>query len=64
MAERRDHNMLAFQIVQQATGQAPSKKRNPKAKARGEARAAALSPEKRSEIAKAAAKKRWAAKDK
>ena len=58
-----DANQSAFRIVQQLTGQEP----NPvKAKAGragglkgGVARKEALSPERRSEIAKAAAAKRW-----
>jgi len=62
MADRRDSNTLAFQIVQQATGEAPVKRRDPRAKARGEARAAGLSPERRSEIARVAAAKRWGKK--
>lgn len=68
----RDTNQLAWQIVQEATGQAPAPielpdTRNPAAVALsklgaakgGLARARALSPKKRSQIAKAAAAARW-----
>lgn len=69
----RDTNRLAFQIVQEATGQAPPEPpakpdtRNPAAVALsklgaskgGQARAKSLSARKRSEIAKKAARTRW-----
>jgi hypothetical protein len=66
-----DANMLAYNLVQQTAGQIekPEKKqKNPAAVtlARsgglkgGKARAEALSPKKRSEIARKAAEKRWA----
>lgn len=68
----RDTNQLAWQIVQEATGKAPEPielpdTRNPAAVALsklgaakgGMARARALSPKKRSQIAKAAAAARW-----
>lgn len=68
----RDTNQLAWQIVQEATGQAPAEPeepdiRNPAAVALsklgaskgGKARAEKLSARKRSEIAKKAAKARW-----
>jgi hypothetical protein len=68
----RDTNQLAWQIVQEATGQAPEQPeepdtRNPAAVALsklgaskgGKARAEALSPAKRKAIAKTAAKARW-----
>ena len=68
----RDANQLAWQIVQEATGQAPKPieepdTRNPAAVALsklgaskgGQARARALTPRKRSQIAKAAAAARW-----
>ena len=69
-----DANKFAFSVVQQATEQAenlevPTKlEKNPAAVTLGrlgglkggKARAEALSPKKRSEIAKKAAKKRWA----
>ena len=68
----RDPNQLAYQIVQEATGQAPeaSKQpdtRNPAAVALsklgaskgGHARAAALSPARRKMIAKRAVEARW-----
>jgi hypothetical protein len=70
----RDVNARAFQIVQEATGQAPKYEpgapdvtKNPHAVALGRmgglvggaARAAALSPKKRSEIAARAARARW-----
>jgi hypothetical protein len=58
----------AFRVVAEATGQTPPKrKKNPAAVALGKlggakggnARAAALSPKRRSEIARKAAEKRW-----
>ena len=63
-------NQLAYQIVQEATGQAPPEPedtRNPAAVALsklgaskgGKARAAKLSPAKRKAIARKAAKARW-----
>ncbi|MBZ5672368.1 MAG: hypothetical protein LAO04_21935 [Acidobacteriia bacterium] len=73
----RDVNQRAFQIVQEATGQAPKftpgeateedLRKNPHAVALGRlggmkggpARAAKLSPRKRSQIAAKAAKARW-----
>jgi hypothetical protein len=66
----RDPNVTAFSIVQQATGQAEfnvKSEKNPAAVALGrlgglkggKARAAKLSKEQRSEIAKKAAAKRW-----
>ena len=68
----RDANVLAYQIVQEATGQAPSEEekpdtRNPAAVALsklgaskgGKARAVKLSKKRRIEIAKKAAKARW-----
>jgi hypothetical protein len=73
-APRGDLNTVAFNIVQQATGQAaqpaPKPEKNPAAVALGrlgglkggKARAASLSPDERKRIAKAAAKKRWATK--
>jgi hypothetical protein len=70
----RDANQLAYQIVQEATGQAaPAAEmpdtRNPHALALsklgaskgGQARAAALSAKRRSQIARKAVKTRWAA---
>ena len=70
----RDTNQLAWQIVQEATGQAekPAEMpdtRNPAAVALsrlgaskgGQARAAALSPARRKAIAKKAVQARWAA---
>ena len=63
-----DLNRLAKAIVDEATGQAPPvRQKNPAAVELGrlgglkggKARAAKLSPEKRSEIAKKAAKARW-----
>lgn len=69
----RDTNQLAWQIVQEATGQAPEQPeepdtRNPAAVALsrlgaskgGKTRAERLSAKRRSQIAKAAAKARWA----
>jgi hypothetical protein len=72
----RDPNQRAYQIVLEATGQAPKTEppvepaKNPHAVALGrlgglkggEARAAALSPRKRSAIAAKAAKARWGKK--
>jgi hypothetical protein len=71
----RDGNQLAWQIVQEATGQLPSVEavpdtRNPAAVALsklgaskgGMARAAALSPAKRRAIAKKAVAARWGKK--
>jgi hypothetical protein len=69
----RDTNQLAYQIVQEATGQAPPEPppapdtRNPAAVALsklgaskgGKARAKALSPAKRSAIARKAVLARW-----
>jgi len=66
----RDPNQLAWQVVQEATGQAPPEKpdtRNPAAVALsklgaskgGYARAAALSPAKRKAIARKAVAARW-----
>ncbi len=68
----RDSNQLAWQIVQEATGQAPARAevpdtRNPAAVALsklgaskgGHARAAALSPAKRKAIARKAVAARW-----
>lgn len=65
---RRDTNTLAFDIMQQATGEkSPIEGKNAKAVTSGrmggnkggKARAAKLSPEERSKIAKAAARARW-----
>jgi len=70
----RDVNVLASQIVEEATGEATSKPedstKNPAAVALGrlgglkggKARAARLSPERRVEIAKKAAQARWSNK--
>jgi hypothetical protein len=71
----RDTNQLAWQIVQEATGQAPKPAeppdtRNPAAVALsklgaskgGHARAASLTPAKRRAIAKKAVSARWAKK--
>ena len=65
----RDVNILASQIVQEATGEAPAEEsaKNPAAvalgrlggKKGGPARAAKLSSERRREIAKKAARARW-----
>lgn len=68
-------NQLAWQIVQEATGQAPPEPedtRNPAAVALsklgaskgGKARAKKLSSERRKEIARKAARKRWGTKGK
>jgi hypothetical protein len=69
-----DPNVLAFSIVQQATGQAPKLEepvKNPAAVTLGrlgglkggKARADSLTPQKRKEIAKKAAEKRWGVKE-
>lgn len=68
----RDTNQLAWQIVQEATGQASAPPAKPDtrnaaavalsqlgASKGGKARAASLSPKKRKQIAKKAAKARW-----
>ena len=70
--KKREHDfsVTAFRVVQEATGQIepkPTKKRNFDAKALGHlgglkggrVRAERLTPERRSEIAKKAAKARW-----
>jgi len=54
-----DVNTLAYKIVQQSIGEEPIKKKQPKTAQRGLKRAAALTPERRSEIARKAASKRW-----
>ena len=67
---RKDINQTAFSIVQQATDETPPEPIDEKKKAAqdagrrgglkgGTARAATLTPEQRSEIAKKAAAKRW-----
>lgn len=74
MAKRpRDLNQLAKLVVDIASGEVPDPvseaKRHPSQRGRsgglkgGTARATALSADKRSEIAKKAAKKRWTASD-
>lgn len=67
----RDHNQLAKMIVDIATGEIednnPDSGKDPAAVALGKkggaARAKSMSPEKRREIAKNAAKKRWETND-
>jgi hypothetical protein len=62
-----DVNELAARIVGEATGEPTERTKNPAAvalgklggKVGGNARAEKLSPERRKEIAKAAARKRW-----
>jgi hypothetical protein len=64
-----DEVSAAFRVVSEATGQKPpkAKRKNPAAvalgrlggKKGGHARAAALTPKQRSEIARKAAEKRW-----
>lgn len=67
---RKDINQTAFSVVQQAIGEAPEPAddgKNPAAvelgrlggKKGGKARAAKLTPEERSEIARKAAEARW-----
>jgi hypothetical protein len=57
-----DVNTLAYKIVQQSIGEEPIKKPNPRASKRGTARAKALTPQQRKEIAQRAAQARWAQK--
>ncbi len=58
----KDLNQAAFDIVAQSTGQPTSDKLD-RAKKGGQARSEKLTPEQRSEIARAAAEKRWHPKD-
>jgi hypothetical protein len=68
---RRDTNTLAFDIVQQATGEKPPDGKNPAAVALGrlgglkggKARAEKLTAQERTVIAKRAAQKRWTGED-
>lgn len=57
----RDVNELAHEILGKATGepQPEEPEKDPKAVERGKARAKALTPEERAEIARKAAKARW-----
>ena len=67
--KRRDFTQIAFEVVQQATGAIPKIVRGKNKEAAelgrlgglkgGKARKAALSPKRRSEIAKKAAAARW-----
>jgi hypothetical protein len=57
-----DANTLAKHIVDQAIGDKPTKKKNPRASIRGTARVEALTPERLSEIGKAGAAVRWPVK--
>lgn len=64
--KRRDFTQVAFNVVQRATGEvnvpAPTKKQESGRKGGlkgGTARATALAPEQRAEIARAAAQARW-----
>lgn len=65
-----DPNELAAAVVRESTGQRRRRRKNPAAVALGrmgglkggKARAASLTPERRSEIAKKAAAKRWGEK--
>jgi hypothetical protein len=59
---RMDINTLAYKIVQQSIGELPLKKIQPATAQRGLKRAAALTPERRKEIAKKASAKRWTPK--
>lgn len=54
-----DANTLAKSIVDQAIGEKPIKKPNPRASIRGTARAEALAPTERKAIARKAAAARW-----
>ena len=67
MAAKKDFTQVAFAVFQQATGAAPKVVPNAKQAAGrkgglkgGTSRAAALTPERRSAIAKKAAQARWA----
>ena len=63
----RDLNQTAFNVVQQSIGKVPKPEKNPAAVALGrlgglkggKARAAAMTPKKRKEIAQKAATARW-----
>jgi hypothetical protein len=59
-----DINTLAYKIVQQSIGEGPIKRQSPTTAQRGIKRAAALTPARRSEIAKKAAAGRWKGKEK
>jgi len=54
-----DINTRAFHVVMQSIGEEPKKKFQPATAQRGIKRAAALTPERRSEIAAKGAAKRW-----
>ena len=59
----KDTNEVAFRVFQQAIGEVPveePKEKSDAAVKRGTARSEKLSAERRSEIARAAARKRWA----
>lgn len=59
----KDINEVAFRVFQQAVGEVPVDEPKTKSEAavkRGAARAEKMSAERRSEIARAAAQKRWA----
>ena len=55
----KDFNQVAFDLVARATGTSESVEKT-RASEGGKARASKLTPEQRSEIARNAAKKRWA----
>lgn len=66
MSKRRDFTQIAFNVVQQATGEAPIPIKTPRQENSrkgglkgGTTRAAKLTPEQRSEIASIAAQARW-----
>lgn len=59
-----DVNQKAYDVFLQSIGEKPVKKPNPRAAKRGTARAEALSPEKRTAIARAAAEARWKSQSK
>ena len=54
-----DVNQKAFDVLLQSIGEKPVKKPNPRTQMRGKARAESLTPERRREIAKKAARARW-----
>ena len=63
MSRPRDVNQLAHRLVAESLGEAertePPAEPDEKAAEKGRARAEALTPERRSEIARAAARARW-----
>ena len=65
-----DLNIQAFRLVQEVTGEAPDKRKQQKCAAArkgglkgGQSRAIAMTPERRSEIARKASDARWSKRD-